>query len=502
MVQTRWCVTTKRSGNRDSRAEPLPAGTPADSITNYKVDRVFAPASRARPTEAAAEAANAVLEKRRTTSTIPPTVGAAQPEGADGELELSLRRQLSRLQRQLAEAQRELANKDDELAVEVEKRLNEEAGLDQLGEENRLIRLQLEQLQASDERSQGIEQRLQESLAAYDELALRLDREREMVFAANARVDELTRAFDETRSLWNTERTMLEERTASEAAQMQLQRKAAVEAADTALATATTRLRDAHEAEIAELKESHERSLSTLRGELEPKALEAHNLAEERERLTSEITALKSEAIRTAAEREEAHARELKQLGEASAAELATLSRTSAAELAKVLADRDLQILGLQQLVRSGEAREQSLDETVNSLRESQHKMQRELTDAKERITQLEGEIDSIDGRRALAQSTTEKLLEEQRLLKTQLEASSSESRRNAMDRMRFVAYLEEGLALLGALPPAVVTMDADEPTEGAPGESEVPPGESEVPPGESEVPPLPPDDGPKVTFR
>ncbi len=460
-------------------------------MTNYRVDRVFAPAPRARPTEAAAEAANAVLEKRRTTSTIPPQMGGAPGEAGaavDGELELSLRRQLSRLQRQLAEAQRELANKDDELAAEVEKRLNEASHLEELGEENRQIRLQLEELQASETRNLGIEQRLQDSLAAYDELSLRLDRERETVFAANARVDELSRAFDETRTLWNAERSMLEERTSSEAAQREAARKAAAEAAEATLASATTRLREAHEAELTELKEAHERSLSTLRGELEPKALEARNLAEERERLASEITALKSEGIRAAAERDESHTRELKQLTEAKDAELATLTRTAGAELSKVLADRDLQILGQQQLVRSGEAREASLEESLNALRETQHKIQRELTDAKEQITQLEGQIETIEGRRALAQSTTEKLVEEQRLLRSQLEASASESRRNAMDRMRFVAYLEEGLALLGALPPAVVTMDADEPADGAS--------------GESEVPPAVPDDGPTVTFR
>jgi uncharacterized phage infection (PIP) family protein YhgE len=485
-------VTTKRSGNRDNRVEPLPAGTPADSVTNYKVDRVFAPAARARPTEAAAEAANAVLEKRRTTSTIPPVLngphtGEPGAPATDGELELSLRRQLSRLQRQLAEAQRELANKDDELASEVEKRLHEQAGLEQLADENRQLNLEIEDLRAFVAKAQGIEQRLQESLAAYDELSVRLDKERETVFAANARVDELTRAFDETRSLWNAERAMLEERTASDTAQVEIKRKAAQEAADEALATATTRQREANEAEVAELKAAHERSLSTLRGELEPKALEARNLAEERERLASEIVALKSEAIRAAAERDEAHTREIKQLTETNASELATQQRTSGAELAKVIADRDLQILGLQQLVRSGEAREQSLEDTANALRETQLKMQRELTEAKERVTLLEGESESVEGRRALAQTTAEKMVEEVKLLKTQIEARDSEARRNTMDRLRFVAFLEEGLALLGALP-EVVTMDADEPAEGAA--------------GESEVPPKMPDDGPTVTFR
>ncbi|MBA3454666.1 MAG: hypothetical protein H0T42_16385 [Deltaproteobacteria bacterium] len=470
-------MSNKRSGNRDNRVEPLPAGTPVDSVTNYKVDRVFAPAPRVRPTEAAAEAANAVLEKRRSTSTVPPVLSGSPPTDAtDGELELSLRRQLSRLQRQLAEAQRELANKDDELAAAVEKRLSEASGVEQLTEANRQLQLQIDELQAAEAKNQGIDQRLQDSLAAYDELAVRLDRERETVFAANARVDELTRAFDETRSLWNIERQMLEERAAAETAQLETQRTAALEAADQELVSATSRQRVAHEAEITEIKEAHERSLSTLRGELEPKALEARNLAEERERLASEITALKSEAIRASAEREDAHTREIKQLTEGHAAEVATQSRTAAAELAKILAERDLQALELQQLVRAGEAREQSLEDSANGLRETQLKMQRELTEAKERVTQLEGDLENSEGRRALAQATTEKLLDEVRQLRTQLEASSSESRRNAMDRMRFVAFLEEGLALLGALPEAVVEMDADEPADPDGGDPEIPP--------------------------
>lgn len=470
-------MTTKRGGNRDNRVEPIPAGTPAETVTNYRVDRVFAPPPRARPTEAAADAANAVLEKRRTTSTIPPVVGTAPAaEPPEAELELSLRRQLSRLQRQLAEAQRELANKEDELAAEVEKRLIDQATVEGLTELNRQQTARLDELAALETRTQGIDQRLQDSLAAYDELALRLDRERESVFAANAKVEELTRGFDETRALWNAERSMLEERSAAEAQQLEAQRKSALEAAESALATATARLREAHESELTELKEAHERSLSSLRGELEPKALEALNLAEERERLKSEISRLENEAVRVADEREETHARELKQLTESHELALAAQVRTAAAELAKVNADRELQILGQQQLVRSAESQITALEETGNSLRETQLKLQRELAEAKERTTQLEGELDSTETRRALAQSTAEKLIEEQRSLKAQLEASNAEGRSNALDRMRFVAYLEEGLAMLGALPPAVVTMEADEPEIGAEGESEVPP--------------------------
>src|SRR6185503_7662851 len=115
------------------------------------------------------------------------------------------------------------------------------------------------------------------------ELAQLVEKEHARTAAAEARVDELTRAFDETRALWNTERAMLDERAKTEVAAVESKRRAAVESSDEALAAATARLREAHEAEIEELRAAHERSLSTLRGELEPKAVAAHSLAEERE---------------------------------------------------------------------------------------------------------------------------------------------------------------------------------------------------------------------------
>ncbi|HUJ60345.1 MAG TPA: hypothetical protein VLX92_17710, partial [Kofleriaceae bacterium] len=49
---------------------------------------------------------------------------------------------------------------------------------------------------------------------------------------------------------------------------------------------------------------------------------------------------------------------------------------------------------------------------------------------------------------------TAETLGAEQRELRERIEAAEAEARRNALDRLRFVAYLEEGLAMLGALPP------------------------------------------------
>ena len=436
----------------DSRQEPLPAGTPPETITNYRVDRVFGPTPRVPRAEDATEAASAVLEQRRGN---PQTVPPFATEATSPESELSLRRQLSRLQRQLAEAQRELANKEDELAAEVEKRIESLASNESVVEQQRALHARVEQYAADELRTAGIEQRLQEANATADELGQFLERERAARIIAQARVDELTLSFDETRQLWNAERQMSEERVAAENAQLEAKRKAALEASEQALTSATGRLKDAHEAELAEQKQAHERSMSALRGELEPRALEAHTLAEERERLKNEITALKNDAIREAAARDENQAREKAQAAAAYGVEQAAAARVHAAELAKATGDRDAQILSLQQSLRSSEALTRGLEEGTAALREGQLKVQRELAEAKERGSQLDAQYVALTERLVGALATVDTLTEENRGLREQLDASAAEARRNALDRMRFVAYLEEGLALLGALPPA-----------------------------------------------
>lgn len=433
-------MTTKKRGT-DSRQEPVGLGNPEP---NYRVDRVFGPAPRV-----ASQVASELLERRRVSkATTPPTP-------VDADAELSLRRQLSRLQRQLAEAQSELANRDDELAAEIEKRIETVAAHDAALDQKRQLQERVDQLVAYETRTAGIEQRLQEANATADEMAQFLEREREARIAAQARVDELTLSFDETRALWNAERQMLEERAATEVAQLEAQRKAAGEAAEEALAAAIKRLEDAHAAELAELKAGHERSLSALRGELEPRALEARTLAEERERLSAKITALENDAVRETAARDQAFARERAQSAEAYAVEQAAAARAHAAELAKATGERDAQILSLQQSLRSSEALAKGLEEGTAALRETQLKLQRELTEAKERAAQLEANVKTLEERIALATATAESLVDDKRKLREALEASTSEARRNALDRMRFVSYLEEGLALLGALPPA-----------------------------------------------
>ena len=432
---------------RDPRQDPP---TPEEVATNYRVDRVYSPPQPARaktidPSQVASE-----LLARRSSKTAPPPIA-----GAGEDTELALRRQLSRLQRQLAEAQRELANKDDELAAEVEKRMQLVEAHDASTAELGVIHAKLAELSAYEVRTRGMEQRLQEATATSDELAEVVAKERRERVSLEQQLQDLQMSLEETRSVWTLEKKTLEDRLASELAELEAKRKAAVAAGEEALAQATQRMTEAHEAETAQLKEAHERSVSTLRGELEPQVIQARTLAEERERLASQIEALKSEAVRTALEHTDELQRLRTQLTEKHEAEAAAAARAAAAELASETGQRDKQILELQQAVRAAESRAQTSEDEVALLREGLKKTQREATEASERATRLEADTKSLDERLTLALATIEKHVETTRELREQLEAQERETRRGAMDRMRFVAYLEEGLAMLGALPPA-----------------------------------------------
>jgi DNA repair exonuclease SbcCD ATPase subunit len=421
-------------------------------VTNYRVDRVFAPMPRPRdPSQVASQ----LLERTSRQTSSPPIAGEADSE-------LSLRRQLSRLQRQLAEAQRELANKDDELAAEAERRLETLRTNEELVEQQRELQGRNDELISYEARTRGVEQRLQDQIAAADELAQLVEKEHARTAAAEARVDELTRAFDETRALWNTERAMLDDRAKTEVAAVEAKRRTAVESSEEALAAATSRLRDAHESEVAELRAAHERSLSTLRGELEPKAVAAHSLAEERERLVNEVARLENEVVRTAAERDEVRMREIAQAADTHATEMDALVRGHVAELARLTHEKDEQIIAAQKEARLAEVKVKTLEDTVEGLRESLKKAQREVAEAKERCTVLEADKHTLEDRLIVVGENADKMLEDQRMLREQIEAAESEVRRTSMDRLRFVAYLEEGLAMLGALPPADPSHDAE----------------------------------------
>jgi chromosome segregation ATPase len=382
----------------------------------------------------------------------------ATPTSAETESELALRRQLSRLQRQLADAQRELANKDDELAAEVEKRQAVVEDQDALLDEMSVHKRHLDELVQYKARTMGVEQRLQESIATADELATNLELERGKVAAATNRADEISQHFDDARSKWTAERLRLDEQRATETTQLEQQKRAAIEAAEAAMTSATERLRVAHDEELAQLRAAHERSLATMRGELaelEPKALEARSLAEQRERLTSELAAVKTEATRSATERDQAHERTLTQVAEMHAADQTALMQRHAAELSRITGERDEKARALDQATRNAELREQYWESTVTSLREAQKKLQRELAEAKERISALESDKHGLEQRLDAANATATQLADDKHALADRIEAAEAEIKRTALDRARFVAYLEEGMAMLGALPPA-----------------------------------------------
>lgn len=437
-------VTTKRGG-RDARQE-TGGETPEESATNFRVDRVFvgtAPSGTRPPVSAST--ASLMNRARRPTNSTPTT--------AETESELALRRQLSRLQRQLADAQRELANKDDELAAEVERRQATLEDQDALLIELSQLKVQHDELLGYKARTIGVEQRLQESVATADELATLLDLERGKVAAATSRIEEVTQHFDDARSKWTAERLRLDEQRSAEAGLAEAGKRAALETAEAAHLAATDRLRIGQEEELAQLRGAHERSLATLRGELEPKVAEARNLAEKHERLTSELAAAKAEAAREAAERTAAYERELAQVAEETASDQVAIAQRHIAELSRVTAERDEKAAAIEQAARSAELREQYWETTVNSLREAQKKLQRELAEAKERIAALETDKASLEDRLAISSHAAAQLAEDKAALAAKLELAETEARRNALDRSRFAAYLEEGLAMVGALP-------------------------------------------------
>jgi chromosome segregation ATPase len=169
----------------DHRQEP--DGSTGD---NFKVDRVFTPP---RSTPAPGTPSTPMAPRRSSGRTIPPLSG----EAADAEL--ALRRQLSRLQRQLAEAQRELANKDEELASEVERRLEVTNAAEALQREHDELDQRFQEVNEYRARTEGLDQRLQDAVAAADELTHQLERERAERTTLATQFEEQNAAFERAR---------------------------------------------------------------------------------------------------------------------------------------------------------------------------------------------------------------------------------------------------------------------------------------------------------------
>lgn len=429
-------MTKKGLGTRDHRQEPDGEG----AGENFRVDRVFAVPR--------ASSVLATAARRSTGSTVPPL----SADNADAEL--ALRRQLSRLQRQLADAQRELANKDEELAAEVERRLEVTTAAEQLQRAHDELQVQFTELDQYKARTSGLEQRLQDAIATADELTHQLERERSERTALSTQFDEANAAFERARALWKDETSLMAEHHASELQHAHAQKRAALEALEAQTNAALERQRETHAAELAELKAAHERSVAALRGELEPKVAVARSLAEEIERLGSELSAARAEHLRDVSERTELHKWELQQLVETHAAQLATEARHHASESDKRDEELEAKSQALVQAERNAELREQLWEQTVGALRESQKKLQQELAEAKEKCVQADASKWSIEQRLVAMLANQEKASDELKAAKDRLEAAEAEAKRNHLDRQRFIAYLEEGLALMGAIPP------------------------------------------------
>ena len=428
----------KGVGPRDHRSEPDEGST----SEKFRVDRVFVPtAPRRDPT---------AIPARRTGTTAAPPVTSQVSEDA----ELALRRQLSRLQRQLADAQRELANKDDELAAAAEKRVEIQNAYEQMMGQLARAHADYDVLKADHERLTGVESRLQDAVAAADELTHQLERERAERGTMAVRFDEATAAFEKARAHWKDESAQMQEHHAAELAKVEIEKRRAIDAAEQAMKEVMERQEKAHVDKLGELEAAHERAQATLKGELEPKVAEARNLAAELERLNSEIAALRAEQLRELAERNELHKWEQQQAAEGHAAEIAAIGRKHEADLVKAFEEVSAKTQALAAAQRDATLREQLWEQATNGLRESQKKLQQELAEAKEKLAQEGASKWTVEQRLVATLQDLEKALATQTELQQRVEVAEADARRNTLDRERFAAYLEEGLAMLGALPP------------------------------------------------
>src|SRR5439155_14312087 len=153
---------------------------------------------------------------------------------------------------------------------------------------------------------------------------------------------------------------------------------------------------------------------------------------------------------------------ESQQAAEAHAAELAALRRKHEADLVKAFEEVSAKTQLVTTAQRDAALREQLWEQTANGLRESQKKLQQELAEAKEKLAQEGASKWTVEQRLVGVLQDLDKALAAHHELQQRVEAAEAETRRNTLDRQRFAAYLEEGLAMLGALP-AEVAPTSDE---------------------------------------
>jgi chromosome segregation ATPase len=435
-------VSRRRQRRFDPRREPEEE-KPGE---RNHIDRVFRPTS-----QTASPLANATsVSEPRLAAPV-----ASRPTSSDTrEDDVALRRELSQLERQLADAQRELANKDEELASQLEKQLLAAAEVTAMHEQLRSERARAEQLTAQLAAASGLEQRVEESLSNAHDLADTLAREREKRDLLDRRVSELIGQVAGDRARWTDQRARLETQHTVQLDALEGARRVALETALAAHDGDLMRIEEHHRAELARQRAHYERELAALRGELAPNVVEARSLDAERERVASELAALRAEAAKAVAERDEQHKGELVQIAVSHNDDLTAQARELAAELARVSAERDAATAAAAEVARAARQQEQQWESTAAQLRQQLKELQTQLGEAKETRGWLEADKATADERLTAAAREVLALSDEGRALRDRIEAAEAEVRRSAQDRARYIAYLEEGLAMLGALPP------------------------------------------------
>lgn len=413
----------KRQGPHDPRqdADDEPA-------TQRRVDRVFGPP----PREIAA-------------------VPVASEQVVADESEMQLRRQVTKLQRQLADALREVADVQEQLQNECEFRLLITAARDKLATELEPLQYRIAELLAEQAQMQDLAQQLADDNASnVERLSAALAESEAKYAAAEAKMSELHAEIEDASMLRIEERARLVDRHSKELERIDQERQQALVDAEALYEARHAVMREQFDAEVAELHAAHERSIALLRGEVEPKLLEARVVAEERERLANELATVRREAERELGACRDVHARDFAQLAEKHASEMAALARTGAAELSRALGERDVEILEHQQTLRKAELKERELDDTIRQLRGAQEQLRSAVTAGERKLAETTAAKTAVDERLLTATLSNERLAAEMAGLRGRIDQFERDARHASAERKQLIGCLQDGLMLLG----------------------------------------------------
>jgi hypothetical protein len=314
-----------------------------------------------------------------------------------------------------------------------------------------------------EEISAEIERRLTLSAAHLDLIAehrvlgMKVDELTQQLAAAEARAQELATLIEATEAQWTGERAVIEAQYGETVTRIENEKRRALDQAEEALNATAMQLKQAHD----EDKKHFDTSIGALKSELELKDIEARSLASERKELADQLNTLRGETLRLHAEKEQAHAKAIAKLEEQHRADKAALAQIHAAEQTRIDAQHADALVALREQHAGEMTRVQELHASELARNRDQHAIV---------AFELEEARRAVDN----AKATSEQLVAEKRALEQRLVASEREA---AVTRGRFVAHLEQGMAMFAA-PPA-----ADKPEHGSEEERVTAPHDVAIPP-------------------